>query len=641
MTWEIDFSIGPVQGFVAQSRRTRDLWGSSYLLSYLSAQAMRGAEAAGGRIIRPQVGDDKLYQWVTDPSSGQPPLIGTVPNHFVVTTDAGPRAVADAATEAFHEAWRRVHEAVWQRFVDPVRGLGDHTEEIWRRQVNSCWEITWVSGSKDQTGGLLARRKHWRTHRLPDEPGDRCTVMPDFQELSGHVRAARGASAQNAFWNAIRGRADVGALELREDERLCAPALVKRFFVKCGQRTIGGRLDVDHWPSTVYVGAVPWLHEVRDGAGTQADQYVRALRKVAVPGTVRRQAPLDELCNAEPADFFRLDANYYHRGFVAIPRLCPLNDGSAPAEPMRPELMKLLDQVYRAAGGAPPVYYALLLADGDRLGDLVRDTDSEKVSRALSTFDARVEYIAREHHGVTVYAGGDDVLAMLPVPQALECADQLAAEYAAAFAPHSATLSAAVLFTHIRVPIGGALDHAHRLLDDVAKEANDRDSLVGAVLKPGGPHCQWATSWTRTYPDGHQQRAVPQLAKLTEAMTGEAARRGFSASLLHHTRDILEVLCGLRRWEPGKTGALPAGLDLPAFIRAEIVDSWEDRIDNDESGQAHLAELTDLVVDLLAQSSGKRDESGNPIGVNVDCAGMDALLLARFLAGGGREEDHG
>lgn len=29
MKQHLHFSIGPVQGFVAQSRRTRDLWGSS------------------------------------------------------------------------------------------------------------------------------------------------------------------------------------------------------------------------------------------------------------------------------------------------------------------------------------------------------------------------------------------------------------------------------------------------------------------------------------------------------------------------------------------------------------------------------------------------------------------------------------
>ena len=36
----LHFSIGPVQGFVAQSRRTRDLWASSFLLSHLAQVAL-------------------------------------------------------------------------------------------------------------------------------------------------------------------------------------------------------------------------------------------------------------------------------------------------------------------------------------------------------------------------------------------------------------------------------------------------------------------------------------------------------------------------------------------------------------------------------------------------------------------------
>jgi CRISPR-associated protein Cmr2 len=634
MTWEIDFSIGPVQGFVAQSRRTRDLWGSSYLLSYLSAHAMRGAVAAGGGIVRPRVDRDRLYQWVTGNLPGPPPRIGTVPNHFVIEADAA-EAVAAAATEALREAWRQVTDAVWQDVVRPASHLGVGTEAIWRRQLDSYWEIVWVAAPKGKVDGLLARRKHWRTHRLPDEPGDKCTVMSDYQELSGHVRATGGAAGQDAFWNAVRDRA--GALELRKDEeRLCAPALVKRFFAKCDRKAIGGELDVDQWPSTVYIGAVPWLHEVRQRAADQADRYARALRQAAVPGTIRRRVPLAELRGAEPEDFLKLDANYYHRGRVAVPRLCPLNTGSA-----RPELVKLLEQVYQAVGSGPPVYYALLLADGDSLGSLVAEVGADPVGEALATFGAQVDGVVEAHHGITVYAGGDDVLAMLPVRDALACADQLATAYAAAFAQvtsRPATLSAAVLFTHVRVPIGGALSQAHRLLDDVAKAANGRDSLVAAVLKPGGLHSQWVTSWIRTYPDGRRLRAVGQLAKLAEEMAHDGAGRGFSASLLQQMRGALEVLCGLRRWEPGRTGALPDDLDLAAYVRAELVDSWDDRLAGEP--EPRLTELTSLVVDLLAPSPGTRDAQGTPVGVDIHRAGTDSLMLARFVAGGGREEEH-
>ena len=42
------FTIGPVQTFVAQSRRTRDLWASSYLLSHLADVAMRPSRRQPG-----------------------------------------------------------------------------------------------------------------------------------------------------------------------------------------------------------------------------------------------------------------------------------------------------------------------------------------------------------------------------------------------------------------------------------------------------------------------------------------------------------------------------------------------------------------------------------------------------------------
>jgi len=56
MTARLEFAIGPVQRFVAQSRRTRDLWGSSYLLSFVAAHAVLGASRVSGvRIVHPLV----------------------------------------------------------------------------------------------------------------------------------------------------------------------------------------------------------------------------------------------------------------------------------------------------------------------------------------------------------------------------------------------------------------------------------------------------------------------------------------------------------------------------------------------------------------------------------------------------------
>ena len=87
VTTRLDISIGPVQGFVAQSRRTRDLWGSSYLLSFLVAHAMRGARISGGKIIQPVVDEDPLYRWVSGQRDGNVPQLGSLPNHFVVEVE--------------------------------------------------------------------------------------------------------------------------------------------------------------------------------------------------------------------------------------------------------------------------------------------------------------------------------------------------------------------------------------------------------------------------------------------------------------------------------------------------------------------------------------------------------------------------
>lgn len=635
MTWDVEFSIGPVQGFVAQSRRTRDLWGSSYLLSYLSACAMNGARAAGGEVVRPVVDNDNLYQWVAGGRKGGAPPFGSLPNHFTVRTDTEPAQAAEAMTTALHEAWREICDAVWRNVVQPHAAKGHDTAAIWERQIAACWEVTWVAGPQDQTDGLLHRRKHWRTHRLSEEPGDKCTVMPDYQELSGYL-AIEQRGRQMEFWSAIRSATH--RHDLRDDERLCAPALVKRLFTRHGPREIATALDVDRWPSTLYVGAVPWLREVPERAGTEAAAFVGALKKAA-PEAIRGKTPMSVLDGLAPSEFFRLDANFYHRPFLESDRLCPLQTGAD-----REQLLGLLDKLNVTMGAAAPVYYAMLVADGDQVGELVRAMNNRAaVARAMSRFAGEVTRIVSDHSGVTVYAGGDDVLAMLPVRSALSCADALARAFADAFPTTTsprASLSAAVVFAHVRMPVGGVLHHARGLLEDDAKERNGRDSVVATVVKPGGEHCRWITSWVRRYQDPEAEpregRAVTQLDALARRI---GVDRGFSASLLHHTRDTLELLCDLRRWEPGKTGGVPDGLDLGAYVRAEIKDSW-DSTGGRESAQDELDELTRLVVDLLPPSPASPDEAGHQPYVQRDKAGLDALLLARFLAGEGREDEH-
>ena len=240
---------------------------------------------------------------------------------------------------------------------------------------------------------------------------------------------------------------------------------------------------------------------------------------------------------------------------------------------------------------------------------------------------------------MTVYAGGDDVLAMLPIPRALDCAQALSDAYRNAFdgttVRDEATLSAAVVFAQIRLPLSQVLGEAHRLLDDIAKERNGRDSLAVAVLKPGGPYCEWATSWTRRGPDG-EAPAVGLLNTLANRLSSDTEMPGLSSALVYRIREMFTRLCGWNRWEPGKWGDLPEDIDVRAFLHAEIAHSLEVRTNG--GAQAHARELAaDVWHLLLPAPSPKRRDTGVPVdggggGPSSARAGVDALLLARFLA---------
>ena len=58
------FTLGPVQAFVAQARRTRDFWAGSFLLSWVASVAMQEVKAQGGEVKFP-LPDDSYLDYLT------------------------------------------------------------------------------------------------------------------------------------------------------------------------------------------------------------------------------------------------------------------------------------------------------------------------------------------------------------------------------------------------------------------------------------------------------------------------------------------------------------------------------------------------------------------------------------------------
>lgn len=85
------FSIGPVQEFIATARKTQDLWMGSYILSYLSWQAMKvvAEECGPDAIVFPDLYKQPLVdKWLASKISLEQPRIDrlstpTLPNRFL------------------------------------------------------------------------------------------------------------------------------------------------------------------------------------------------------------------------------------------------------------------------------------------------------------------------------------------------------------------------------------------------------------------------------------------------------------------------------------------------------------------------------------------------------------------------------
>jgi CRISPR-associated protein Cmr2 len=156
-------------------------------------------------------------------------------------------------------------------------------------------------------------------------------------------------------------------------------------------------------------------------------------------------------------------------------------------------------------------FYAVLMMDGDSLGVQMSDPAKQiAISNSLNAFTNGVKGVVEEHSGFLIYAGGDDVLALLPLEYALNCAYQLRDLYLKSFLEKGgytkadgtqdkvkSTLSGAIEYAHIKMPLGKVLGDAHHLLDDVAKNTCGRDSIAVRVWKSGGQHLQWAMPWKK------------------------------------------------------------------------------------------------------------------------------------------------
>ena len=650
------FTLGPVQSFVAQARRTRDFWAGSFLLSWLSAVAMQAVIKQDGNIIFPMVDEDYLA-WLENKGTGKAPSQGCVPNRFKgglaqVPADFKPELVVDS----IQLAWKGLADKVWQQDLSACPAL---TRAIWERQVNAFWEVSWALSNDKTESNLLDRRKNWRNYLPPEEAGVKCMMMDGWQELSGI--ATPNAKGLEAFWEDLREQGKLGiATDLRSHEYLCAIAFIKRRFARCFAEVyveMPGAWTLQGWkvnasvPSVAYMAAAPWLAKVLTDAPVAELQAFHEEAKKLTQSYGEYDTRLDcidkvlfkledkKLC----WDTKSLDGNVF---FEAALDNKNIYEDQKQAQVVKRALKKLLAKTneLRSEKALEPVspFYAVLIMDGDSLGKKMSDTNKqEAISKGLENFTKGVGEVVEQHSGFLIYAGGDDVLALLPLEEALNCAYKVRVHYEQSFKDYpdiKTTISAAIEYAHIKMPLGKILADAHHLLDEIAKDKTGRDAVAVRVWKPGGQHLEWAMPWEYAVVD-----EVVVMDKLAKDFQQDQQTTPFSNSFFFHVEERFAMLNEERRGDSDKASNSELVFDrdtMTALIAADYLNSGVNQVGKENKinlsmAKARIEPLLAQCFEITRQLDDKDKDKVSftePKKLN-----SNALQLIRFLAQKGVE----
>ncbi len=644
------FTIGPVQSFVAQARRTRDFWAGSFILSWLSAIAIREVVALDSRaeVEFPELDKQKLVDQIEQVSTADRPQQGSIPNRFkvrVYKTDFP----GELVEQAVNTVWKQLAERIWELDLADFCRDKPLTRKIWERQIVSAWEISWAISDIADDSSIIDQRKNWRVWHPPEEAGINCSVMAGWQELSGQKRAGKG---QRNFWDNLRASVSRPGMktDLREHECLCAIAFVKRRFSReqCFENLMaqtasgcvakGWPLPIN-LPSVVWMAAVHWLEAALDkpdefmefykscsNLGVEHGEFASHTKIACINRKVAGNKQLWKFASLDGECFFPELLQHLHK------------------ERAGPAVLALDNLIKAVALGPPSPFYAVLMMDGDSLGKNLSVTGLQShISAALARFTDRVDAIVSQHNGFLIYAGGDDVLALSPLEDATQCAVALRREYQQAFrsVPETKpdeyiyTISAAIQYVHVKTPLTRVLQDTHSLLDDYAKDHCGRDSIAIRVRKPGGDRILWGQPWEVAL--NNQRLHIDELADTF--FQNESKREGFSSRFFYKLRQTFSDM---------KLGGSNASeLQLASkLMESEYLNAYGRRFD-EESGGAEIEQGAKKIIQtLLSQSVPQMrlvQETSDVIGhkavnysvVNDSQIALDAAFVVRFLASKG------
>lgn len=541
--WLLEITFGPVQGFIASARRSRDLWAGSRLLSDVARAAALALCERGARLIYPA---DAAVDAVTDTGNLSNTLLAIVDavderalRQFVAHAQtAGRDALGTIATHEI-ESWRRALAP------HPLR------EDLWMTQVRNAIDsyAAWVrfDDSADDPAAYL--RAHSALKQTLTERKNTRDFAPHATAEDGFDLGIPKSSLDGVNESVLpkqRARAQRW-LGLGEGEQLDALGCIKRSFGRQETFTALPRLAAD-----------PWLERLQRADPAAAE----ALRSAYAP-LVAHDFATNSRGNQGCYDTLPFDAGLLFGGALEQAIIEARRDRDDAAE----KALRHLGDVLRKIPSRPNPYVALLVADGDRMGKFLEHARPPEqhtaVSKAIAAFSNAVPDIARLHRGHAIYHGGEDVMVAYPLKSAVAGARALSKVFAEYMQPMIdallptaddrseglPTLRAGLAICHLAEPMGfirRAAEDAEKLAKGDAGSAQQGDALGICLHLRAGQRVQARYGFASTAAESD----FDCFKDWQEAYAGK--QRTLSARVAFDIRDVGDEFQRLLRGMPGE-----------------------------------------------------------------------------------------
>lgn len=456
----LKFQIGPVQDFIAQARSTRDLWSGSYLLSWLAAAGIRQLlESQQSSLIFPDSKDQPLLNLkeIQRSQNHKALLTPNLPNIFVARIQGDACLVANEVVKTIEEEWMSIAKAVWEKSKEHL--FLDLAEERFFAQVKHHLSISWMATPLDG--------QHSQSY------------VNAYRYNSWHLDAVRQTRNFRA-WSA-------NGWETRACEKDSLTGKEEAVYQGSGQPNNSEGKQFILNKHTDYLGAVSFIKRV-----WHLD-YLRDVVTAKKPG-------------------LKTGSKDFHiRSVIAIAaRQAQLDDQAEPQE--------------KTAGEK---YIAAIAFDGDFIGQWVNgDFYPDKAtleqhhlafSQALSAFALKAvskvvekEVPGKDNQvplGELIYAGGDDVLCLVPADAALSVAHELREAFLHATNRIKGTDPKSNEVIKPDASVGIAIGHILSPLQDLVREAQraqkhakgtvGRPAFSVTLMRRSGEISQWGDQWER------------------------------------------------------------------------------------------------------------------------------------------------